>query len=253
MIASNLPPGPVPPVGTPDGCAAGTPDGLRRWSSEPTPVGTPDERERLIARIGDGIRAVAGQQRCSIARHLHRTGISMAHLQVLWILGEHGPLPVGRVAELLGVAVPNATGLIDRMVQRGLVARERVADDRRVVLVQITAAGRTAAEQVDGWRTTVIERLLDRFDRDDLARIADALDETLTELRRAADPDAAACGPVRVAHGSRTRSPHPAHNRRASSVAGRRAPEPDEAASPDPVDRTLRRAHDVTPKETQTR
>jgi MarR family transcriptional regulator, transcriptional regulator for hemolysin len=215
MIASNLSPGQVPPAGTPEPTPVGMP-GL------PPPAGTPADRARLVERIGDGIRAVAGQQRCSMARHLHRTGISMAHLQVLWILGEHGPLPVGRVAELLGVAVPNATGLIDRMAQRGLVARERVADDRRVVLVQVTAAGRSTADEVDGWRATVLERLLDRFDRQDLARIAEALDETLAELRLAADPDAAGCGAgasaMDRAPGAHTRHTIATHRRRTAGA-----------------------------------
>jgi DNA-binding MarR family transcriptional regulator len=136
-----------------------------------------EERTALLARIAAGIRGIAGQQRCAVARHLHRSGISIAHLQILWLLDEHGPLPIGRLADQLGVAVPNATGLIDRMEQRGLVVRGRVADDRRVVLVSVTDAGRETADQVDGWRASMLERLLQRFAADDLERIADAIDE----------------------------------------------------------------------------
>src|SRR5664280_1858945 len=107
------------------------------------------DRAGLLARIGDGIRAVSGHERCAAARHLHRAGISMAHLQILWLVSEHGPLPISRLADLLGVAVPNATGLVDRMEQRGLVVRERMADDRRVVRVSATDAGRDIADEVD--------------------------------------------------------------------------------------------------------
>jgi DNA-binding MarR family transcriptional regulator len=101
----------------------------------------------------------------------------MAHLQVLWLLGEHGPLPVGRLADLLGVAVPNATGLIDRMEQRNLVTRTRVPGDRRVVLVSVTDAGRETADQVDGWRSAMLEGLFRRLDTSELRRLAEALEE----------------------------------------------------------------------------
>ena len=146
------------------------------------------ERDGLLVRIGDGIRAVTGHQRCAAARHLHRAGISMAHLQILWLVNEHGPLPVSRLADLLGVAVPNATGLVDRMEQRGLVVRDRTADDRRVVRVSATDAGRDIADEVDGWRSAMLDRLFSHFETTDLARVADAVDDVRSWI---ASPDAA--------------------------------------------------------------
>jgi len=65
----------------------------------------------------------------------------MAHLQTLWILQESGPMPMTHLADVLGVALPNATGIVDRMEQRGLVERVRDDADRRVVTVRPTQAG----------------------------------------------------------------------------------------------------------------
>ena len=48
---------------------------------------------------------------------------------------------MSRLAEMLDVSMSNATGLVDRMEERGLVERVRVPDDRRVVLVRPTQAG----------------------------------------------------------------------------------------------------------------
>ena len=45
---------------------------------------------------------------------------------------------MSRLAEMLDVSLSNATGLIDRMEERGFVERIRVPEDRRVVLVRIT-------------------------------------------------------------------------------------------------------------------
>lgn len=143
------------------------------------PAGTTGSPERgaLIDEILVGTAVIAGHQRCAVARRLHRQGISMAHLQTLWILQERGPLPMARLADLLGVADPNATGIIDRMEQRGLVERLRDATDRRVVIVAQTQEGARAVEEVDGWRSEMLETLLQRLDTDQLVRLVSGVKE----------------------------------------------------------------------------
>jgi DNA-binding MarR family transcriptional regulator len=141
------------------------------------------ERRALIDEIVAGTAVIAGHQRCAVARRLHREGISMAHLQTLWILQEHGPQPMTRLADLLGVAVPNATGIIDRMEQRGLVERLRDGADRRVVTVQQTPEGERAVEEIDGWRSAMLQELLDRLDTDQLLRLVGGINELREAIR----------------------------------------------------------------------
>ena len=43
------------------------------------------ERRAPLDEILAGTAVIAGHQRCAVARRLHRQGISMAHLQTLWI------------------------------------------------------------------------------------------------------------------------------------------------------------------------
>ena len=135
------------------------------------------ERRVLLDEILAGTAVIAGHQRGAVARRLHRQGISMAHLQTLWILQEHGPLPISRLADLLGVADPNATGIIDRMEQRGLVERLRDGADRRVVIVSQTPDGARAVEEIDGWRSEMFEALLQRLDTDQLSRLVGGIKE----------------------------------------------------------------------------
>ena len=170
-------------------------------TTEPAAAGVPlpsPERRVLIDEIVAGTALIAGHQRCAVARRLHRQGISMAHLQTLWILQEHGPQPMTRLADLLGVAVPNATGIIDRMEQRGLVERLRDGADRRVVTVRQTPEGARAVEEIDGWRSDMLVELLDRLDTDQLLRLVGGIQE-LREviLTQGTDlpPDAAGPGP----------------------------------------------------------
>jgi DNA-binding MarR family transcriptional regulator len=65
------------------------------------------------------------------------------------LLEAKGPIPMGRIAELIGVALPNATGLVSRMQERDLVERLRSETDRRVVLVRLTPAGRAILRKLE--------------------------------------------------------------------------------------------------------
>src|SRR4029077_16249608 len=72
-------------------------------------------------------------------------GRSRAELGLLKTLSE-GPRRITELAELEGLAQPTTTILIKQLEQQGLVKRERRSDDGRVVLVNLTEAGRVALE-----------------------------------------------------------------------------------------------------------
>jgi DNA-binding MarR family transcriptional regulator len=56
--------------------------------------------------------------------------------------GQHpGTLPTLALAARLVSRAPDITRMLDKLEQRGLIARERLADNRRVVRVGITDAG----------------------------------------------------------------------------------------------------------------
>jgi len=136
-------------------------------AGEPEP-----SREAAFREIAEGVAVLSSRRRCAVARRVHHSGISLGHLQILWILQEHGPLPVSRLADWLGIGAPNATGLLDRMEQRGLVERARDAEDRRVVLARMTDEGRAAIAEHDGWRVELVEQLLEPLPTDQLFAVA---------------------------------------------------------------------------------
>jgi DNA-binding MarR family transcriptional regulator len=79
--------------------------------------------------------------RCASMGRLVQGHVSLSQMHVLWLLQHHGAMSMSRLAELLDVSMSNATGLIDRMEEHGLIERVRVPDDRRIVLVRPAAAG----------------------------------------------------------------------------------------------------------------
>ena len=97
----------------------------------------------------------------------------MTHLHALTMLQHHGPLTMSRLAEMLDVSLSNATGIVDRLEDRGFVERVRVKDDRRIVLVQPTPAADVVVEQLDVLRSDMLDEALSRLD-DDRLKVVEA-------------------------------------------------------------------------------
>jgi DNA-binding MarR family transcriptional regulator len=82
---------------------------------------------------------------------------------------------MSRIAEVLDVSLSNATGIIDRMAEHGLVERNRPPDDRRVVLIQPSALGIQALDETEGIKLDRIRSICNRLDDAQLRRITRAL------------------------------------------------------------------------------
>jgi DNA-binding MarR family transcriptional regulator len=93
--------------------------------------------QALIEELGP----LMATERAAFAARCHERSISMAHVFVMAMIDKRGALPMTKVAELIGSGLPTATGLVNRLVERGFVRREHDTRDRRVVLVSLTDAG----------------------------------------------------------------------------------------------------------------
>jgi DNA-binding MarR family transcriptional regulator len=136
---------------------------------------SPAARSVIVDAIVGQFRASLGELRCVASERLLRHGVSMAHLHLMSMLDRHGELPMSRIAELLDVSDSNATGLIDRMEERGLVARVRHPEDRRVVLVRVSDQGRQILTDMEILRDDLMRQVLSRLDDRQLERLAAAV------------------------------------------------------------------------------
>jgi len=134
---------------------------LRVMRSSTSPAA---DQELLVEQILTELEAAIRELRCSATERLVREAVSMTQVHVLWLLDHHGEMPMSRLADLLDVSLSNATGIIDRMAERGLVERVRVPDDRRLVLVRVAEEGRRAMDEVDGIRRDRIRSALRRLE-----------------------------------------------------------------------------------------
>ncbi len=66
--------------------------------------------------------------------------------EVLRLLQRHGECRMRELAQGCGVALSTMTGVVDRLLKKGLVQRRHSAADRRVVLVRLSGKGKLAYE-----------------------------------------------------------------------------------------------------------
>jgi MarR family 2-MHQ and catechol resistance regulon transcriptional repressor len=68
--------------------------------------------------------------------------LNMQELRAIEFLGNEGQKIMRELAEHLSVAVNSMTSIVDSLERKQLVCRQRSDDDRRVVRVELTEAGR---------------------------------------------------------------------------------------------------------------
>ncbi|HEX5396749.1 MAG TPA: MarR family transcriptional regulator [Candidatus Limnocylindria bacterium] len=117
-----------------------------------TDTSTGDELSAHVDELWSQLRPIIAGERYALTERCHQLGLSMLHLHLMSLLEAKGPIPMSRIAELLGVALPNATGLVSRMQERDVVDRLRDENDRRVVLVRLTTAGRATLRDLEDVR-----------------------------------------------------------------------------------------------------
>ncbi|MGA8178461.1 MAG: MarR family transcriptional regulator [Desulfobacterales bacterium] len=72
--------------------------------------------------------------------------ISAAQLNCILTLYEYGPLPPSKIAQHMMVKSSTVTGVVDRLEEKGLAERMRNSPDRRMIIIQLTEAGKKLAE-----------------------------------------------------------------------------------------------------------
>jgi MarR family transcriptional regulator, organic hydroperoxide resistance regulator len=119
------------------------------------------------------LRVVRLQQRvtASVAGQLRAIGLSIPQFDVISTLTEREGITQQDLAERLYVTKGNVSGLIDRMVDAGLVERRPIAGDRRSHALHLTPHGRTLAEQGIALQRSYVEATLGRLSPGDVAEL----------------------------------------------------------------------------------
>jgi DNA-binding MarR family transcriptional regulator len=95
-------------------------------------------------------------------------GISTQQFNVLRVLRSADDwVAMNKINELLIIKSPNVTRLVDKLVTKEFVNRDRSAKDRRVVYIQITKEGQKLLTQIDLEHEGALSEYMDSFTKDE--------------------------------------------------------------------------------------
>jgi DNA-binding MarR family transcriptional regulator len=132
-------------------------------------------REQIIEKIADTLPEI--MRRIVESRPLRRGefDITLAQMRTMRMIGSGEACTMGELAGRLGISLSAATGLVDRLVQQGMIERKPDPQDRRIVRVETSKSGRRAHAAMHKEKQRLMAAALAGVSRPELERIADSL------------------------------------------------------------------------------
>jgi len=117
---------------------------------------------------------------------LKANGITEQQWRIVRQLLESGPLEPRQIVELCCISSPSLAGILARMDDLKLVARERIGHDQRRVLVSLTPSSRKLAERMVPQIEAAYRRIEEHIGADLTARFYRTLDELIAMMNEPA-------------------------------------------------------------------
>ncbi|HEX5503294.1 MAG TPA: MarR family transcriptional regulator [Thermomicrobiales bacterium] len=128
------------------------------------------------------LRAAYRAARLEYRDRLAPLDLTARQAAVIRALAARPGLGLGAIAEAVGADQPTASALVDRLVERGLVARAADPSDRRRTCLRLTPAAETLAEAVQHERAAMDARLVDALGAARAAQLLALLGELTVRL-----------------------------------------------------------------------
>jgi DNA-binding MarR family transcriptional regulator len=136
-----------------------------------------NNRSSQVAAVVESFEAISRSLRVCAESDWMELDLTMAQLKTLFTLEYGGSMTIGQTGEKLGISLPTASHLVDRLVQGGYVKRTEDSADRRRTLASTTAKGSELVNRLrQGGRDTLVE-WLNRLNDDALASLVKGLED----------------------------------------------------------------------------
>ncbi len=150
------------------------------------------KRAELIDRALDLDRQVHRFVRRQSSEAWMQLNLTVPQLKTLfYVSNENGTTP-GKLAAALQVTPSNVTGIIDRLVEQGLLSRQGSPEDRRVLRLGSTEKGEGLLADLRERRTSSLREILFGLSREELGSLVSglaALARSAQEHENTGDPD----------------------------------------------------------------
>ena len=127
---------------------------------------------RLLAECMQGFERLSGE-------HVRECGLTHAQFDIIATLGNTTGMSYKELGERTLITKGTLTGVIERLELKGLVERQRSADDKRSFFVRLTAAGEATFRDVFPRVVARGSAVFANFTADDYAD----LEKTLSKLK----------------------------------------------------------------------
>lgn len=109
-------------------------------------------------------------------------GISGSQLWLLNEIASHPELGVSRVAENLAIHQSTCSLLVEKLVKKRLVEKQRLAEDQRKVGLSITAQGRAILEKAPQPVDGILPKVLAGLATTELSKLEESLELVISQL-----------------------------------------------------------------------
>ena len=101
--------------------------------------------------------------------------LSIGQLKSLFFISNRGTTSLSKLAAALRVTPTNTTGIVDRLLKRGLITRKESPDDRRVLLLRTTPLGDELITELRQKRKERMAELFNRLSEEEAKYLTEAL------------------------------------------------------------------------------
>lgn len=136
---------------------------------------TTTDRTAAIEAAVAGFEMLMQRLALSHAPEFVEIDVTMPQAKVLYLLAAGGELHMAELVRRLGVSLSTVSGLVDRVVDHGLVVRHEDPADRRQVVVSLTPAGAAFVDRFREFNSRQLRDLLAWLDDDGLGHVREAL------------------------------------------------------------------------------
>ena len=149
------------------------------------------ERASQIAEIDLIMRQIGwyAQKRSTHTLAHPEIDITLPQMITLFAIHDSGTCRMSTLAEVTQQSAGTLTGIVDRLIDDGLVTRVRNISDRRVVEVMLTPEGTRRLQLVVDARREDMNQVLEHFSEDDIELLGRMLKRLLDELHRSETSD----------------------------------------------------------------
>lgn len=128
-------------------------------------VGVAPAMDNAAVVLGNFLMKMAWHEYRRFSRELSAHQLTLPQFQTLLVIRENNPkCTMGHLACETRQVSATMTGIVDRLVDQGLVERWRQSDDRRKVVVRLTESGQAKVDSVLSARRSQMAGILDQLD-----------------------------------------------------------------------------------------